>query len=46
MEGHEDFMDVLAELAKKAKLTDIQILKDWSGRPRFLRALAPKTPIG
>ncbi len=46
MEGHEDFMDVLAELAKKAKLTDIQILKDWSARPRFLRAMAPKTPIG
>ncbi len=46
MEGQEDYMDLIAEIAKKAKLTEIEILKDWSGRPRFLKALAPKTPIG
>jgi len=46
MEGHEDFMDVILELAKKAKLTEIEVLKDWSSRPRFLKAMAPKTPIG
>lgn len=46
LEGHEDFMDLYADLAKRAKLTEIEILKDWSGRPRFLRAQAPRTPIG
>ena len=46
MEGHEERMDDLVALAKNAKLTEVEILLDYSKRPRFLKARAPKAPIG
>lgn len=46
MEGHEERMDDLLVWAKNAKLTEVEILTDYSKRPRFLKARAPRAPIG
>lgn len=46
MEGHEDRLAECALWAKAAKLTQVQVLKDLTGRPRFLSAQAPRAPLG
>jgi release factor glutamine methyltransferase len=46
MEGHEDRLTECAQWAKTAKLTQVQVLNDLTGRPRFLTAQAPRVPVG
>ena len=46
MEGHEERLAVCAVWAKAAKLTQVQILQDLTGRARFLTAQAPRAPLG
>lgn len=46
MEGHEERLEECAAWAKAAKLTQVQIEKDLTGRPRFITAQAPRAPIG
>ncbi|MBY0518618.1 MAG: peptide chain release factor N(5)-glutamine methyltransferase [Bacteriovoracaceae bacterium] len=46
MEGHEEKLQDCLGWAKKCKLQDVQVLKDWAGVDRFLVAHAPKAPIG
>ncbi len=46
MEGHEDRLDELARIADAERLTSVSVLRDLSGRKRFLRARAPRVPIG
>lgn len=46
MEGHEDTLERCAEWAQSEKLTQVRVEKDLTGRLRFLRASAPRAPIG
>lgn len=46
MEGHEARLADCAQWATAAKLTQVQILNDLTGRPRFLTAQAPRVPVG
>ncbi len=46
MEGHEDRLVECVQWAKAAKLTQVQIHKDLTGRLRFLTAQAPRAPLG
>lgn len=46
MEGHEAMLERCVGWAHAEKLTQVRVEPDLTGRPRFLRASAPRAPIG
>lgn len=46
MEGHEERLEECAVWAREARLTQVTLAQDLTGRLRFLKACAPRAPLG